>query len=369
MDRQPSRVDFAAIGHQDNWDQVVQFINAVRDPTLSTLGIEQIQEIFAWIPPRVIFRVIARSIQANTVAQGVYIETFIPPEQLASPQLSGMLRKVKQAAACAERIGARVASLGGFTSIVLEGNTNLLASEGITAFTTGNTLTSVLIAKGVEKACAIHGLDLQHCQLLIIGSTGDIGSACTRYFTGKVQTLLLNARKVKGLTEQGQAIVNEGQACEYSTDLSQLLPRADVVISVASTAAPLFNMDQCMPHTLICDAGYPKNILAEHQLQWERIWHGGMGQVQGGFHFEPKEASSFYQFPLPNIGHGCVLESMLLAWENLYESFSSGRGLITPQRIELMWSIAQKHGIQVSPFFNHHGLWSSQKIASDAGAR
>jgi len=368
MDCQSSRVDFAAIGHQDNWNQVVQFINAVRDPTFSKLGIEQIQQIFEWIPPRVIFRVIAQSIQAGISAQGVYIETFIPPEQLGSHQMSGMLRKVKQAAACAERIGARVASLGGFTSIVLEGDTNLLKSEGVTAFTTGNTLTSVLIAKGVEKACAIHGLDLRECKLLIIGSTGDIGSACTRYFTGKVRTILLNARKAKGLAEQGQVVVDEKQYCEYSTDLSQLLPHADVVISVASTAFPLFNVEECMLHTLICDAGYPKNILVESPHQQRRLWHGGMGEVLGGFHFEPKEASNFYEFPLPNIGHGCVLESMLLAWEKLFEPFSSGRGQITPLRMETMWSIAQKHGIQVAPFFNHHGLWSAQNIASNAAA-
>ena len=81
-----------------------------------------------------------------------------------------------------------------------------------------------------------------------------------------------------------------------------------------------------------------------------------------------KEVMNYYDFPLPHTAHGCLLESMLLAWENQFESFSNGRGQITPLRMETMWTLAQKHGIEVSPFFNHHGLWSSQNNTSDAGS-
>jgi fatty aldehyde-generating acyl-ACP reductase len=358
MGSESSGVDYAAIGHQDSWRQVVEFINAIRDTDKEALALEQIQEIFTWIPPRVVFRIDAHSILADQVAHGVYIETFIPPEQLNSGTNAALMKKVKLAAACAEREGVRIASLGGFTSIVLEGNTSLLPTSGITTFTTGNTLTAALIAKGVEKACDLHGIELRNSKLLVIGSTGDIGSACVRYFSGKVDTLLLNARKEKILLEQHTRLMQEGQNSVYDKELVNLLPLADIIISVASTPAPLFQMNACMPHTLICDAGYPKNIIADGAGQRDRLWNGGMGQLQGGYEFKPETALAFYQYPAPHVSHGCLIEAMVLAWEKRYEPFSSGRGQITTARMDELWSMAQKHGVGIAPFFNHDGLWT-----------
>ncbi|WP_332910524.1 hypothetical protein [Algoriphagus boritolerans] len=80
-----------------------------------------------------------------------------------------------------------VVALGGFTSIILEsGGANLQAIQG-TKFTTGNTLTAALIADSLVKACQKWNQPLKDSTLLIIGSTGDIGSACVRYFSNKVK--------------------------------------------------------------------------------------------------------------------------------------------------------------------------------------
>ncbi|MFZ4633299.1 MAG: hypothetical protein ACOYNO_03730 [Saprospiraceae bacterium] len=358
MGSESPSVDYAAIGHQDSWCQVVAFINAMRDTNKEALTMEQIQEIFPWIPPRVVFRIDSHSILPDCVAHGVYIETFIPPEQLRSGTMAPLIKKVKLAAACAEREGARIASLGGFTSILLEGNTGLLSSSGTTAFTTGNTLTAALIAKGVEKACDVHGIELRASRLLVIGSTGDIGSACVRYFSPKVFMVLLNARKEKLLQEQHTKLMQEGLNSAYDTELANLIPLADIVISVASTPEPLFQMSACRSHTLVCDAGYPKNIIADDFGQRNRLWHGGMGQLQGGYEFKPESALAFYRYPAPNVSHGCLIESMVLAWEKRYEPFSSGRGQITTARMDELWSMAQKHGVVIAPFFNHYGLWT-----------
>ena len=50
----------------------------------------------------------------------------------------------------------------------------------------------------------------------------------------------------------------------------------------------------------------------------------------------------------------CWRES-LLAMDQRFEPFSQGRGQITPQRVEEMWRMAQKHGIGLPPLINGAG--------------
>ena len=62
-----------------------------------------------------------------------------------------------------------------------------------------------------------------------------------------------------------------------------------------------------------------------------------------------------YPYTFGDVTHGCLLEGILLAMEKRFEPFSGGRGRITPQRIQEIWEIAQKHGIGLPPLFNRDG--------------
>ena len=88
--------------------------------------------------------------------------------------------RVRDAAACAIKAGARIVSLGGFASILIEGDSDHLPEKGETVFTTGNTLTVAFVVQGVKKMCALQGRDMSEATLLIVGATGDVGSGCAR---------------------------------------------------------------------------------------------------------------------------------------------------------------------------------------------
>jgi hypothetical protein len=47
---------------------------------------------------------------------------------------------------------------------------------------------------------------------------------------------------------------------------------------------------------------------------------------------------------------------MLLALEGRFESYSRGRGNISPSRVDEIWALAEKHGFALAPFFNDEGL-------------
>ena len=233
MANQSSDIEFALIGHQDCWEKIIRFVDFLKTGKQG-LTKEKISEVYSYIPPRRLFDIEVNSIKGQTV-QGCYIETFISPDELGIRYWKKNVMKVKEAASCARRLGARIAGLGGFTSIVLEGRDNSLNENSTTMFTTGNTLTAAFMVKGVEKACKRFNRDLKAQKLLIIGATGDIGSACVQYFTGKVDELLLCARQTASLVVLEKDLIVNGCTVKASTDVTSLLGEADIIIAIASS--------------------------------------------------------------------------------------------------------------------------------------
>jgi fatty aldehyde-generating acyl-ACP reductase len=348
--------DFALLGHQETWAQIEGIVGALRDPARGALDARTIREVVPWIPPRVVARMTVGSHPAGHTVHGVYIDTFITPDDLASGERGALLRKVREGVACAEREGARLVALGGFTSIVLEGRPERAGASGTVALTTGNTLAAAYIVKGVEAAAARLGLDLRRCTALVIGATGDVGTGCVRYLASRVGTLLLTARNAGRLRRLHDALRPCGARVHADTDAQALLPLAHVVIAAASLAGPGLDIARCRTDTLVCDAGYPKN-LAVGERRDLHLFHGGMGQVLGTWHNEGAVMDAFYDFPAPHVAHGCLLEGIALALEGRAVPFSTGRGNITPERIEEMWGIAGRHGFVLAPFYDGDGLW------------
>ena len=71
--------------------------------------------------------------------------------------------------------------------------------------------------------------------------------------------------------------------------------------------------------------------------------------MAAGMTFEPDIRCVLYSHPGPHVLHGCLLEGIALALEGRFEPFSQGRGLITPQRVREIETIAGRHGIRLAP--------------------
>jgi predicted amino acid dehydrogenase len=352
--------DFALIGHMESWAKLERVVNALRGPALPPMASEDIREIIGWIPPRTVVKIETHSIIPGCVSNGLYIDTFITPDDLAAGAWKKSVEKVRLAADYAVREGAKLVSLGGFTSIVLESEQSSLADKA-SQFTTGNSLTAHFIVDGFSLACAVHGVQLGSSRLLIVGATGDIGSACAAYMGSRVQELVLCARNQPRLERLAAQLSHSGAKCRITTDPSSALAESDIVLLAASMPGPMLDLSLCPPHAIVCDAGYPRNSLGiKTGFLGERLFYGGMGLVTAGFWFTPDLIEAFYDYYTPFVAHGCMLEGLLLGLEKRFEAFSTGRGNITPERIAEIARIANKHGYVVAPFFNENGLWQNQ---------
>src|SRR3984893_7994044 len=317
----PLSVDFALIGHQESWRAAADVLAVLRGPERTRLPDDEIREILPWIPPRAVCRVEVGSI-VGPKASGLYIDSFIPPDRLEAAYVHENIARVRAAAASAIKAGAKIVSLGGFSSILIEGNFDHLPEKHGTVFTTGNTLTVGFIVQGIQKMCALEGRNISRSTLLIVGATGDVGSGCARCLAPLVKRALLCARNVERLRRLAAELQADGLPVEIATDLQRFSAEGDVVICAASLASPSLLLGRIAPHALVCDAGYPKNLSPRTEMLDVTVFFGGLGQITGGMKFTPDFHGVLNRHPFPDVVHGCLLEGMALALEHRFETFS-----------------------------------------------
>ncbi len=288
MDHQSPSLDFAFIGHQESWERIGLWVNRMRrEELLAPLGLQKIMEVYPYIPPRPLFDIEFYSPIAGKV-RGVYIETFIPPDTESAMNIFTQRQRVKEACHQAAKLGAPIVALGGITSILLEASGSAFSQLGNSFFTSGNTLTAAFIVDGIESACARSGLPTADAELLIIGSTGDIGSAIVQHFTGRVRRLLLHARRRGPLGLQAEALNDLGQSVYYSLQLEELLPKADIILSVASSSISCEYTRYIREEAIIFDAGYPKTLDTALAGAGKHAISGGLGMATHGFNSDPR---------------------------------------------------------------------------------
>ena len=347
-------LDFALIGHLESWKAAADVLSALRGPERTRLPDDEIRDILPWIPPRAVCRVEVGAI-AGVKARGLYIDSFISPDRLCVAYVLENLTRVRAAAACAIAAGARIVSLGGFSSILIEGNFDQLPDRHNTVFTTGNTLTVAFIVQGIEKMCALRNRDLRRSTLMVFGATGDVGSGCVRSLAGRVKRVVLCARNVDRLRRLARELEADGVEVEIVTELERLSSEPDIVICAASLPSPSLLLSRVAPDAIVCDAGYPKNLSPGAEMPGVTVFFGGLGQISSGLRFAPDLHGILNHHPFPNVAHGCLLEGIALTLEGRFEPFSRGRGSVTRARVEEMEMIAERHGIHLAPLYNADG--------------
>ena len=357
-------IDFALIGHQESWRAAADVLAVLRGPERTRLPDDEIRDILPWIPPRAVCHVEVGSVFDTKIgdtkiggakARGLYIDSFIPPDRLEAAYVHENIARVRAAAACAIKAGAKIVSLGGFSSILIEGNFDQLPERHATVFTTGNTLTVGFIVQGIKKMCTLEGRNLHSSTLLIVGATGDVGSGCARCLAPLVKRMLLSARNAERLRRLAAELRAHGVQVEIAAGVQQFSAEADLVICAASLASPSLLLGRVAPDAIVCDAGYPKNLSPSAQMPDAKIFFGGLGQITGGLSFAPDFHGVLNRHPFPDVVHGCLLEGMALALEGRFEPFSQGRGFITPERVAEIETIAERHGIYLAPLYNADG--------------
>lgn len=283
-------------------------------------------------------------------AEGIGVACPLLAEHFVSLEHKRVLGKLQRAAEIAERWGARIVGLGGFTSVF--GNEGEEIAQRLRVpVTSGNTYTAVLAVEGIEAATRRINRNLADMNLAVIGATGDIGSACARTLSTKVAKITLAARRERNLQEFAQQLVDNGSTrVEITRYTKDAVRNAEIVLCAASAITTLIEAEDLKPGTIVCDVGYPANVARDIIQKRNDIFIFEGGLATWTHYFDIKDKKRLHQFSPRGTVHGCLAETMILALSGRYTAFSFGRGKITEGRMREMQSLARLHGFSLAPF-------------------
>lgn len=293
----------------------------------------------------------------GTEAKGWFITVPFLPNQFYELREKYVIDKIVKATEVARLAGAGIVGLGAFTALVGDSGREI-ARQAKVPITTGNTFTVATAIQGTKKAAELMGIDLGDATLAVVGATGSIGAASCEVLADEVGKLLLIGRNEERLNAVADRL--KGSSCELSvhTDISAIR-QADVVISVTGAADAIIDVADIKTGAVVCDVARPRDVAAAVASKRNDVLviDGGVVQVPGDVDFG-------FNFGLPRgMALACMAETMLLALEGRYESYTLGKE-ITVEMIRDMEAMAEKHGFKLAALRSFEKALSDEEIAA-----
>ena len=285
-----------------------------------------------------------RSQATSKEIEGWFVACPLTPQRSLELPPRVVYKKVIQTGQLAERLGARLLGLGGFTSVV--GDSGVTIAKGLNIpVTTGDSYTVATAIQAARLAAERMNINLSEATAAVVGASGTIGRVCAQLIARDVPNLLLIGRRLEPLAAVASLIQNQnGTEVRPSIEMRDL-SQADVVLTVTSAIGTVIGPEHLKRGAVVCDVARPRDV--SRRVVEERndvlVIDGGMvsvpGQVDFGFNFG---------FP-PGLAYACMAETMILAMEGRYESYTLGKDILL-SRVEGIARLAHKHGFVVEGF-------------------
>jgi fatty aldehyde-generating acyl-ACP reductase len=295
-------------------------------------------------------------------AEGCFVAVALLPDQMMSLPLRMVEDKIIKACRVAEGAGARIIGLGAFTSVV--GDKGISIAKKIkTPVTTGNTYTVATALEAVREACRIMGKDLKTRDVVIVGANGSIGRACAKILSREVKYLTLVSRNMQRLEQLAQEIMADtGLSVHISDRFEGPLKRADVVISVSNSVDAIIEPEYLKKGAIVCDVARPRDVSAAVAQSRKDVF-----VIEGGLVSVPGDAQLGFAGLPAGTCYACMAETMVLALEGRYESYSLGNDLSIDKVYEIS-ELARKHGFKLAGFRGVNGAIGFDQVKSMKGA-
>jgi len=157
--------------------------------------------------------------------------------------------------------------------------------------------------------------------------------------------MILVGRRLDALQKiQAQVEVQGDVEVQLSTNIHDL-QQADIVVTVTNAIDAVIEPHYLKSGAVVVDVARPRDVSRQviEQRNDVLVVEGGMVKVPGpvNFNFD-------FGFP-PGMSYACMAETITLALEGCYRSFTLGKD-ITLAQVETMSQMATRHGFEVSGF-------------------
>lgn len=276
-------------------------------------------------------------------AEGWFIGCPLTPRQMLSLPQEFVYKRLVQCGKLAESLGAGIIGLGAFTSIVGDGGITISKQLDI-AVTTGNSYTTATAVEGGLDAARRMGINIERAKVAVVGATGSIGKTCAQMLAPQCAEIALIGRDLTRLEAAGKEL--SGACVRLYDDVHLGLRDADLILTVTSARDAVIEPEDLKPGCVVCDVARPRDVSVRVAKERDDVLviEGGVVAVPG------KDADFHFQFGFPpKTAYACMSETIMLALDSRYESFTLGKEVSIAQADETV-RLAKKHGFQLAGY-------------------
>lgn len=296
-----------------------------------------------------------RSAATGKEIEGWFVACPYTPRRMMTLPEAQVYRKVIQTGRLAEKLGARLLGLGAFTSVVGDAGITISKSLNIPV-TTGDSYTVAVAVMAIKEAARRMDIDLRGAVAAVVGASGAIGSVCAELLAADVPEMILIGRRLERLTAVKERVEAAGARPRLTTDITALR-EADVIITVTNALETVIEPQHLKPGAVVCDVARPRDVsrAVVQERQDVLVIEGGMVETPGSvdFHFD-------FGFP-PRMAYACMAETMTLALEGRYESYTLGKH-IQIDKVREIAALAEKHGFRLGGFRSFERAVTDEQI-------
>lgn len=321
------------------------------------------------VPPQPITHITGiRSEGTGEEAEGWFIACPLTPRQLLSLPVEVVYRKLIRCGEIAEELGAGILGLGALTSVVGDGGVTVAKALNI-AVTTGNSYTVATAVEGAKRGLSLMGTPMEQATVAVVGAAGSIGRTCAILLAREARRLVLVGRNTAGLESLARDICGVTARAEIrlTDDIASGLRDADLIVTVTSAVDAIILPEHLKRGAVVCDVARPRDVSVRVARERKDVLvvEGGVVAVPGGdvrFREIKRPDTEFsFGFP-PRTAYACMSETMLLALDGRFESFTLGKEVSVAQAEEML-GLAGKHGFRLAGFRSFERAVTEETIA------
>jgi predicted amino acid dehydrogenase len=329
-------------------------------------GMSLVEKVMAHSPPFVYSRVTGVESPTGVEAEGWLITVGGTPKQLLAHSPEFTYRRLLAAARMAEKLGAQIMGLGAFTKVVGDAGVTV-AKRANLPITTGNSYSaSAALWAGADAVrrlglVPLDGRGKVKGKAMVVGATGAIGSACARLLAQAVEEVhLVSIEMAKLLTLKESILKDTPDAILHlASKTDEFLPEMDMVVTATSGAGKkILDITRVKPGCVITDVARPLDLPPSEVAKRPDVLVIESGEILLPGQVRMKNIG------LPKgIAYACLAETIVLALESRFETFTIGRN-IEWQKVKEVYRLGLKHGMRLAAISGVNGVFSDEDIAA-----
>jgi predicted amino acid dehydrogenase len=329
-------------------------------------AMDAMEKALAYLPPFTYSHITGITSPTGAEAEGWLITVGGTPKELMAHRPEFTYGRLLAAAETARKLGAQVMGLGAFTKVVGDAGVTV-ARRAPLPVTTGNSYSAsgaLWAARDALLRLGIAEVDDQGRitgKAMVVGATGSIGSVCARLLALSSDELWLVSPESAKLLALKREIEKDDPRAEIHVAATPdgHLADMDVIVTATSGAGKrVIDIMQVKPGCVITDVARPLDLSAEDVAKRPDVLVVESGEIQ-----LPGDDVKMRGIGLPpGVAYACLAETVVLALEGRYETFTVGRA-IEWEKVKEIYKLGLKHGMRLATISGVNGVYTDEDIA------